>query len=346
MAAGFLEKTGYDKFAASKTRQEKFLLDMAEDAEGCNGEDILDSLLFSPNDISNAPLAEVLIAADEFNNFIGQGNTDFMSILCDFWDFGDKVYKYKLKNSKSVNLNRPTVSILGGNTATGMNMLFPQEALGQGFFSRCLIIHSKPTGRKITWMKKIDEELEVKMVKAIQEIGTRMIGELTLTPESDYLLDKIYKTWKPIEDVRFVSYSNRRFSTLLKLVLIICANDLSHEIRKEHVIYANTLLTAAEANMPLALGEFGKGRNSDITHKVLKLIESTVLPITVKNIWKHVYTDLERREQLFEILSNLMLAEKIQEQKGGYLPQKSVTEQADCETLDWTLLTPEERNED
>lgn len=341
MAARLMKLAGYDKFAAKKTRQEKFLLDMAETAMEDGGDNILEQNLFgdSPSDMC---VAETLVAADEFNNFIGIGNLEFMSILGELWDWGDEVYDYKLKNSKSVYLNNPTVSILGGNTPTGMNACFPPDMIGQGFFSRLILIHAEPTGIKHTWMPLPDEEVEKRLIRSLHAIRDCMLGEITLTPAADKLLDKIYKRWQPLDDVRFASYSNRRFPILLKLVLIICANNLTTRITEKEVIYANTMLTAAEKHMPSALGEFGKSRNSDITHKVLKLIETAMEPMPVKEVWKHVYADLDRREQMMEILGNLTLADKIQVVNHGYLPKRDVMVNEINDTVDWSLLSEEE----
>lgn len=344
MAARLMRLAGYNKFAAKKTRQEKFLLDMAEASMGESGDNILEQNLFG-DCASGTLIAENFVAADEFNNFIGIGNLEFMSILGELWDWGEEVYDYKLKNSKSVYLNNPTISILGGNTATGMNACFPPDLIGQGFFSRLILIQAEPTGIKHTWMPLPDLEIEKELISMLHKIKECMIGEVTLTPEADKLLDKIYKGWKPLEDVRFASYSNRRFPILLKLLLIVCANKLTMKITEKEVIYANTLLTAAEKAMPNALGEFGKGKHSDITHKVLKLIESVSLPIVVKDIWKHVYADLEKREQLFEILGNLSLAEKIQSVDQGYLPKRMLESREDSGTVDWSILAKDEIGE-
>lgn len=342
MASRLFKLAGYDKFAARKTRQEKFLLDMEAKAMEDNMEEsILDQNLWGDMTAS-ANIAESLIAADEFNNFIGQGNTDFMSLLGELWDWGDDVFDHKLKNSKSVYLNKPTVSILGGNTATGMSLCFPSESIGQGFFSRLILVHSKPTGIKNTWMPLVDEKLQQQLIETLAKIQERMHGEIRLTPVADKLLDRIYKTWVPLEDVRFASYANRRFPILLKLVLIVCANNMTMEITEKEVIYANTLLTAAEKNMSDALGEFGRNKNSDITHKILQFIDATSLPLSFKDIWKQVYTDLDKRDHLVEILTGLLQADRIQSIGSKYLPKKEVRMFEEGDTVDWSLLQNDE----
>jgi hypothetical protein len=96
--------------------------------------------------------------------------------------------------------------------------------------------------------------------------------------------------------------------------------------------------------MPKALGEFGKARNSDVTHKIVVALDKTLLPLSLNDLWKAVQQDLDSRDQLNQIINNLMIAEKIQAAQGGYLPVKKAldTDRSD-RTVDWTLLTDIER---
>lgn len=343
VGARLLRDAGYTTFAAKKTRQEKFLLDLSEQhGSEDSAEDILDSNLFGTS-VADMEPAECFVAADEFNTFIGQGNTDFISILGDLWDY-DGVYDYRLKNSKSVSIKDPTISILGGNTPTGFSQAFPTEVIGQGFFSRLLLIYGEPSGIRHTFPPPPDLELQTELIAMLHTIRNAMIGEVTLAPEAKDVVDIIYKTWKDLPDVRFEHYSNRRLPHLLKLCLVVAAARASTIIEKEDVIYANTLLSYTEQLMPKALGEFGKARNSDVTHKVMLAVDAALLPLTLQDLWKVVHTDLENRNQLVEILYNLIVAEKIQHAQGGYLPIKQVIGGGTKGTVDWGLLTDEEMN--
>jgi hypothetical protein len=365
IGAKLLKQAGYDTFAAKKTRQEKFLLDLAEQSERLHarrnpgdaidpesGFDILDKNLWgddldmdSADNYTNHPPAECFIAADEFNNFIGIGNLDFVSILGELWDF-EGIYDYKLKNSKSVYIPNPTLSILGGNTPTGFSQAFPTESIGQGFFSRLLLVYGEPSGVKYTFPPAPDTELQSKLIALLHKIKENVIGELTMSRPAMDLLDSIYKKWPGIDDIRFEHYANRRLTHLLKLCLVVTASRLGTEIEKQDVVYANTLLSFTEQLMPKALGEFGKARNSDITHKVMMAIDNAREPLTLQAIWKVVHTDLENRSQLIEILNNLQVADKIQVggDVAGYLPVKKVREEGVKEAVNWDLLTNEERD--
>jgi hypothetical protein len=343
IAAKLLEQAGYKHFAPQKIRQEKFLADLAEAniqplADGT--EDILEQNLFGDLDVKEP--RESFIAADEFGNFIGAGNLDFMSILGELWDY-EGVYKYKLRNNDDVFIPNPTVSILGGITAIEFNRVFPQEAIGQGFFSRLLIIHDKPSGKRYTLPPIPDSVLRDKLIKHLQRIRNEITGEITITEAGFTLLDRVYHSWGGIPDNRFDHYSNRRQTHLLKLCMIAAASRLSNEIDKEDVIRANTFLTGAEYLMPQALGEFGKGRLSDVTHKVLKFIMEHDLPVSFQEIWKYVHMDLEKRDQLVEIIQNLLYADKLQAVDNAYLPKRMVRTEADKEAINWNLLTDSEK---
>ena len=343
IGAKLLKQAGYTTFAARKTRQEKFLLDLAEQSAAPET-DILEENLFGEeqDNYENKPPSEVFVAADEFNNFIGVGNLEFMSILGELWDY-EGVYDYKLKNSKSVFIPHPTISILGGNTPTGFSQAFPNEAIGQGFFSRLLLVYGEPSGVKYTFPPQPDDATKALLISLLHEIKAKVVGEMTISDEAIELLDAIYHTWEGIDDVRFEHYTNRRLTHLIKLTLVVAASRISSQIKACDVIYANTILSFTETLMPKALGEFGKARNSDVAHKIMQLIDGAKAPLSMQTIWKHVHSELDRREQMLDILGNLTLAEKIQIVKGGYLPIKKVLNEEENGTVDWSILTDTER---
>jgi hypothetical protein len=347
IGATLLKDAGFDNFAARKTRQEKFLIDLAGvgEEDSSSADDILDQNLFGDDIASYAslPPAEVYVPADEINNFIGIGNMDFMSILGELWDF-EGVYDYKLKNSKDVYIPNPTVSILGGNTFVGLNKLFPPEAVEQGFFSRMLFIYAEPTGVKHTIPPAPDLELKKLLIESLHKIKSKVQGIITISDDAYKLLDKIYKTWAGMDDQRFDAYENRRIIHLLKLCMLVMAARYATQIEKKDIIQANTILTFTESLMPKALGEFGKAKNSEVAHKIVQLLSTTDVPLGFLALWKHVHTDLERRDQLVEIIGNLSAADKIQTVQGKYLPIKKRIQKGVEGTTDWSILTEAERD--
>lgn len=343
VATSLIQKAGYTTIAADKTTKEKFLLDLSgegmEDEEGAA--DILDRNLFGSSD--DKPDAEIFVAADEFNSFIGNGNIEFLSLLGVLWDYNG-VFKNRVKNSKSIEITNPTVSILSGNTPTGFSLAFPPEAIGQGIFSRLILVHGEATGKRITFPVAPSIEATAAMVTALHKMKEVAVGAATLTNEAHAALDTIYKSWKGLADVRFESYANRRFTHLIKLCLICSATRLSNTISLEDVIYANTILTHTEHSMPKALGEFGKAKHSDVAHKILQYLESQVRVVSVKELWKQVHNDLEDIKNLRDLLSNLTIADKILTAQGGYLARRVMLEESSSLFVDFTRLSQEERS--
>lgn len=339
MATKLIRQAGYTNIAADKTTKEKFLLDLAGEDASMKPEDILDANLFGVSSDS----AEILVAADEFNNFIGNGNIEFLSLLGVLWDY-DGVFQNRVKNSKSIEIADPTVSIISGNTATGFSLAFPVDSIGQGIFSRLILVHGETTGRKITFPEPPSPQDTSLMLEMLNIIRATCIGPAELTDSAKLFLDKIYKTWKGIHDVRFESYSNRRFTHLLKLCIIAAASRISKQITEADVVYANTILTHAEHTMPQALGAFGKAKNSDVIHKLLMILDSADGVLTLKDLWKHLHTDLEKMTDLADIIRNLVAADKILQANPGFLIKRRMVEEVDADgLLDYSLLTDEER---
>lgn len=340
IAKKVIEGAGYNRISADRSSKEKFLMDLAgEGMEDGTTDDILNQNLWGK---SEGYKAETYIACDEFNDFIGVNNVEFMSILGSFWDFNG-TYQNRIKNGKSITITDPTVSILGGNTIVNFIRAFPPEILGQGFFSRLLLIHGEATGKRITFPVTPSRESTESIVELLQAVKFAAVGEAALTSGSKLLLDKIYKSYKGIDDARFKSYSQRRFSHLLKLCLVISAGYFSPTITEDHVVEANTILTYTEHFMPSALGEFGAARNSDTTHKVMQLLGSTLVPLSVGELFAQVHKDVNSIGDLGEILRNLLAAGRVMSVGAGFLSKKVVREEVNSDVLDYNYLTKEER---
>lgn len=350
----------YETFSTNKTSEAKFLLNLEgrdeEDilagqlANGKRAKPVLDSVteehIWGKDASTDTEPREVFIVADEFNVFIGTGNIDFCTTLGDLWDWDspNKPWTQGLKNSASVSIFQPTVSILGGNTAENFMRAFPPEMLGNGFLSRLVIIHAEPSSRQYPFPPEPDDNDTKFLINYIRTIKADTGGQTEIDADARSILGDIYKRWEPLPDTRFKYYNTRRYIHLLKTCIIMAASQGRNVITAYDVIRANTILAAAELSMPTALGEFGKGRNSDVASKVMTVINDAKAAIKAPEIWKSVHKDLEKPAQLQDILDSLRHAGKLQYVKDhGWLPKKEVSK--DQEYVDWSLITPEERGE-
>jgi len=283
------------------------------------------------------------VAADEFIDFFGMGNLEFAALLGVLWDKEDP-YTDRLKNSKSVYISAPTVSILGGATHENFKMMFPPELLGQGFMSRLLMIYGESSGKKITFLEEEKEEDIIALSSQLLTMRASKIGCLRFSSTGREALDGIYKSWADLPDARFRYYSTRRFTQLIKLLLILAVEKGKEELIKEDVVFANTLLTHAELFMPKAMGEYGKSKNSEVSHKIIDILEHAVpRALTVKEIWTQVAMDMDKFSDLLPLLQGLMQADKIQKNPlgEGFLPKKEIRHNAAAMVwVNFKLLEP------
>ena len=323
-----LYDAGFTAFSATKTRKEKFLLDLEGTTETNKDSNTVFKNLFGETDTSEIvghEPAEVFIIAPEFNNFLPKGDLEFLSDLGDLWDWDDerRFYEYRLKNSKSVRIFQPTISGLFGNTHAGFQEMFPPQALGQGIISRIILVYSEPSGKKFTFLDSGDPKIRAEIISMLKQIREKVTGTIVIKEEARHALDIIYRSWHDLEDQRFKHYSTRRFTHLLKLCIVCGAARLVRVLETQDILLANSLLTYTESAMPKALGEFGKSKHADAANKIMSVLYDTKKPLKLPDLWKVVANDLEKVSDLSNLLVNLQNADKIQIVRGeGFLPKQ------------------------
>lgn len=338
-----LKAVGYSEFCGDKVTMQKFLCDLAGvDENGESGEQKefnLDSTLIDNLGLRQAynetEWVESFIAQDEFSDFMGVNNYGFIALLGGLWDI-DEPYEYRLKNSKSLLIPRPLINILGGTTPEQFNTIFPAAIAGQGFLSRLVIVSAAPTGKQVSWPEANDPEHLARIDLHLSKIR-KLEGAVTVSQEVRYLLDCIYKSWGGIPDARFATYATRRHSHLLKLVMVMAATRLTTVLSPEDVIMANTLLTYTERHMPNALGAFGKQEDSDVANMVIEILKHAKKPLAVAELYKHVSQHIIFKG-FRDLMGSLLVADKVQQVEGKFLPIKKPVQQASDAYVDWQLL--------
>ena len=337
IAENLLRDTGFSRFAPDRLSKERFLMEIKPRDLDLLDTDLESLTLDSPG--------EIYVIADEFADFVGQGGMEFMTMLTKLWDNKDR-YEHPKIHGKSIIVTKPTVNILAGNTAQGLSLAIPTEALGNGFMSRIIFIYSEPTGRKITFPKAVDMDAKDVLLYQLEDIKESIQGPMIVSGEAEALLERMYTEYKTVDDHRFKHYGTRRFTHLLKLCIIFAASDSRLGITAEDALNANTLLYYTELRMPKALGEFGKSRYSDVSHDILESLGNATRPYTMNEIFKLVSKDLTKITELSDILKNLLAAEKIQvvtvKGKQGYMTRVSETKRWDASLLNESFLTAEE----
>lgn len=342
-----LKAAGYTDFAAEKTSKEKFIEWMAdrnkvsvENDRDYSGQALWN--LIDGDDIGGS--TNVLIAADEFTDFFSTNMLDFMSFLGVMWDY-DGNYEHSTRIGGTVKINNPCISILSGNTPTMLAHSVPPEALGQGFYSRTILIYGEETGIKIAFPNKPSEEDTNSLVAELKDIQTKYSGEILATPAALKASTEIYNRWVRPPDTRLDGYANRRFSQLLKLAMIHTMAAHEDMITVDAILKSNTILYRAEQEMSKALGEFGIARHAAANNLIIKMIDKADKPITMQELWQQLYQDFDKIGTLSDVMGGLLMAGKIQSHNGAFLPLKTTMAMGDVETkyVRWEYLTAAER---
>lgn len=339
-AKNILKAIEFDKLGPDRISPEKFLSEMMSLNQSVD----IDGIDFETLNFSTP--SEIYVVADEFGDFI-RGNIDFVRLLTNLWDNLD-VYKHPKLHGKSVYVHEPTVNIIGATTQQDMAVTLPLEAIGQGFLSRFIMVHGEPTGIKITFPPPVDQYKALAMEKRLKQISEEMNGQMRVEEKAHELMDRIYKSYSDLDDYRFKHYNTRRFTHLIKLSMIFAAMDCSLQVRAHHVLQANTLLHVTEQRMPKALGEFGKSRNSDVANNIIEYLKTAKMPVQLRDLWKKFSQDLNKIDELVEIIKNLEAAERIKKTeirgKVGFLPYFKTENRWDEDLLiQAEFLTLEER---
>lgn len=311
-AENLAKDSGYNFFAYNRTTKEKFLLDWQT---GLNlkitkeGKTDFAALLDSP---FNPTCAECFICNDEFIDFIGINNLSFIATLTKLWDTYD-IYEERFKNSQSICIQRPILSLLAGITTVSMQSAIPQEASGSGFLSRMILVYGHGSPTKITFPRKPSPEEKQPFISFFKEVQ-KMSGELIFTPAAIELIDAIYQNWEALEDSRLAFYATRRLTHLFKLcqVIAVCHGTLHADT---HIVEeAHSILCFTERTMDRAMGEFGKSRHSEAANAMITALESQNKPLTMRELFNTARMHIDKFITTFEIINNLHKADRIIQQ--------------------------------
>lgn len=286
MATDLVKQAGYSHISSGKTSPEQFLVDLqlGFDAVNLSAGDFDSFRLPDPSNPSQS--SHVLVQAGELQAYLGQSNLAFITLLTDLWDNLDS-YPYRLKNGTLELINRPTVSLLGGATASTFKRIFPTDVLGQGTLSRFILVHSGGRRQRVFEPKPLDPEMTATLLEQLSALHepANLVSVFSHTPSAYEFSKAIYEQGEAeITDARFQYYANRRNDHYLKLAMVIAALNFHDKLTLEDCMLANTILTYTEKFMPMALGEFGLDKGADKTEYLYQLISKFPQGLDLKDL--------------------------------------------------------------
>lgn len=199
----------------------------------------------------------LLAASSEFGVMVPAHDLEFLSVLTDIYDCPTSYSEERRSlGNKQVDIVNPQLTFIAGTQPAYMATMMPEEAWGQGFTSRLIMVYAS-TGPKTQLFGKLamDQKLmnlKRKLIKQLTHLST-LFGCATFAPEAQSMLQAWLDGGSPPEPThsKLVNYNGRRILHLLKLSMIaaVSSQGICH-VRGEDVQRAMAWLFHAEEQMP------------------------------------------------------------------------------------------------
>jgi len=339
IAVDLLKDAGYTSFAPKRCSKEAFLskLSGVKELELPDLEDTDD--VFG---LEDSKASDILIAADEFNAFLGTTFDEFLEILSELYDTPDVYDKWLQKGASAI--RKPYVFILSGNTPSGFRLKFKGASLNQGILTRFLIIPWHETRQKIAFPERADPEKNKKILEVFKKVA-KVEGTVKYTDEAMVILADIYENWKIPTPIHMEQYVERRYVHLLKLCAIFSAIEDTLVVTASIVINANTILATNERKMATAfVSIFDNAEQSLLRSVILDVLLNSPEGISALKLYNLVKVQCPKWSHVITALDTLVIQNEIMKASNGtYLLVKKGRDKVLDKYLNLDFLTKEER---
>lgn len=247
----------------------------------------------------------------EFAAFLGEGDTQFLVDLTDWYDSRDK-WTYDTKHGGTDEIVGVCFNILGAMAPDWIPHCIPQGAIGGGFTSRLLWVVSQHKERLIPNPNSVelDEGLEQDIIHDLEMIHS-LQGEFVLHREAMEWYEEWYIREEnrvaagefPLKDPRFQGYISRRATHIKKIAMCLATarcNDLL--ITQPDIEAAVTELEGLEKDFGIVFAGVGNNPTVQPTNAIIEIIKER--SVKKSEIARTFYTDLDitQLEQVEQML--------------------------------------------
>jgi hypothetical protein len=219
--------------------------------------------------------------SEELSVFLGQNDTKFLADLTNWYDSRDE-WTYETKGAGKDKIQGVCFNFLGATAPDWIPTMFPQEAVGGGFTSRCFFIveENKDKTVPLHMLSQTEIDLQAALIRDLERIHN-LAGVVRFDDETT----QIYVDWyteqdqrnnaghPAVADPRFAGYVDRRATHVRKLSMIMMASRGGTElITKSDFDAALLLMKNAEVRMAAAFGGLGRSQYAEAVETVLNLL--------------------------------------------------------------------------
>src|SRR5215469_7907232 len=195
----------------------------------------------------------LLVAADEFGVLLPAHDTDFLSTLNRIYDNPPQHQHHRRGlGDKQIDIINPQLNIIGGTQPSYLANLLPEEAWGQGFMSRVIMIHSNQHVKVDLFNTKELDKRKFALLSTKLIAVTKLYGQMNWDFNAAKIAQKWYNDGCPPEPEhsKLEHYNARRMLHIIKLATISAVSTGNQRITVEDFNRAQGWLLEAELGMP------------------------------------------------------------------------------------------------
>lgn len=265
---------------------------------------------FNPHTGEFHPMCAITISSDEFGTLFNPQDRQMVDAFVSLWDSKEGVMRKETKMSGNDQIVNPWVNMIACTTPGWIAEAFPQYMIGGGFTSRCIFVYADTKRQLVAYpglnedLSKFEKEKKL-LIEDLTEIA-KLVGEYTLSPSALEWGEGWYKEhWKSTEtnlnDAKFGGYRARKQTHIHKLAMIIAAAQSNKlVIEREHLEFAEQMITALEDDLPFVFASIGQSKITRAMAILVRIVlEKRQIPTNVLyNQLFHVMSLKEYEEAL------------------------------------------------
>jgi hypothetical protein len=252
----------------------------------------------------------VSLFCNEFVTLLEAGNnsTNMITFLTEVWD--KQTFKIATKHQGVDDIPHPYVTLLGCLTTETMSNLASQKIITSGFSRRCMFIYSNDYADPIPFPTITQEQKDAKkrMFERAREIQ-KLKGIYTLDDGAKMWWDKWYRTnharMTSESDAIFQAYLQTKAQYVIKIAMLVHMSEHNDLIlTADDLNVALAYLDSIEPNMMRVFEGTGRNDKAPVASEIKRVIETSEIPIPVKQILKQFYKKADN-EEIKKILDHL-----------------------------------------
>ena len=207
------------------------------------------SRVFSPTEMLDYHSLQII--AGEFGVLCPAHDLGFLNVLNVLYDNRSLYKETRRGREEPLIIENPQINLLSGTQPDYLASFLPEEAWGQGFMSRVIMVYHGSAIHVPLFGKNNKADLRT-LASDLSDIAD-LHGEITWTPEAQEEVERQHRSgFKPIPNhLKLKHYLPRRVLHILKLSMISSVSrSNSLLIEREDVLRAIEWLVEAEGRMP------------------------------------------------------------------------------------------------